>query len=396
VLSGGGHLGVFSYFVQLIGILSRIHDFLREPVDIGAMQDVARWQSKYCELDKELQTWHYSLPPNLRNISILFESNPPPGVVDGGLILLHVTYYTYGPFPLVCSANPVHSTIIRLHSSAAYPTTKTSIFQPSLSAATQCQTAVQYIADVLDFTRAHSPALLERATGPYFAFSLWVAARVLLVHGSTVDTRRGVHAHVVDALVDALRRIGRAWKVAERYANLLQRVLDEWRESKMAGVRRGSETPKSVRLLADMRRTAFDLDALIARAPRTLLAASSANAAPPAPPPPVAPAAPIDARHAEAAAAAAAAAAANAAVANAAAAAAAAGISSPARTPAPADFEYLDLFDFFNYPRLPASLDGVVSHVTATAVDGAPAAPDGSYDGMGNDWLSQQHTLRAV
>jgi hypothetical protein len=269
---------------------------------------------------------------------------------------------------------------------------------------------VQYIVDVLDYTASRPHALLERATGPYFAFSLWVAARVLLVHGSTVDARRGVHARAADALVDALRRVGRAWRVAERYANLLQRVLDEYRESKAAPPgRRESETPRSVRLLADMRRTAFDLDALIARAPRTLLAAAAAAAAaaggggasvgaapaPLPPPPPVAPAAPIDARHAEAAAAAAAA---NLAAANGYHSAPAAGISSPARTPAPADFEYLDLFDFFNYPRLPASLDGVISHVTATAGD-APAsrpAQDGSYDAMGNDWLSQQQTLRAV
>jgi hypothetical protein len=94
VMSASGHLGVFSYFVQLIGILSRIHDFLRNPVDIGALEDVAKWQAKYRELDKELQSWHYSLPPDLRNIALLFESNPSPGVIDGSLVLLHVTYYT--------------------------------------------------------------------------------------------------------------------------------------------------------------------------------------------------------------------------------------------------------------------------------------------------------------
>jgi hypothetical protein len=94
LVSGGGQLGVFSYFVQLIGILSRIHTFLRDPVDIGALDDVANWQAKYRDLDKELQSWHYNLPPDLRNIALLFESNPPHGIIDGGLVLLHVTYYT--------------------------------------------------------------------------------------------------------------------------------------------------------------------------------------------------------------------------------------------------------------------------------------------------------------
>jgi hypothetical protein len=91
---GGGHLGVFSYFVQLIGILSRIHDFLRASVDIGALEDVAKWQAKYRDLDKELGSWHYNLPPDLRDIALLFDSNPRRGVIDGGLVLLHVTYYT--------------------------------------------------------------------------------------------------------------------------------------------------------------------------------------------------------------------------------------------------------------------------------------------------------------
>ena len=57
--------------------------------------------------------------------------------------------------------------------------------------------------------------------GPAFAFSLWVAARVLLVHGSTIDHQ--VNPAIVQ-LVEALREMGYHWKVAERYATLLQRV----------------------------------------------------------------------------------------------------------------------------------------------------------------------------
>src|ERR1700753_4249153 len=98
--------------------------------------------------------------------------------------------------------------------------------------------------------------------GPFFAFSLWVAARVLLVHGSTIDHRVN---QSINSLVDGLRIIGKVWGVAARYANLLQRVLDEYNESARAP---GEDTPSSVKILADMRRTAFDLDALISRQPR--------------------------------------------------------------------------------------------------------------------------------
>ena len=85
--------------------------------------------------------------------------------------------------------------------------------------------------------------------GPPFAFSLWVAARVLLVHGCTIDRRVSQTIH---PLVETLRDMGVTWKVAERYALLLQRVLDEYKESERAP---GMETPNTVKILADMRRS---------------------------------------------------------------------------------------------------------------------------------------------
>lgn len=147
------------------------------------------------------------------------------------------------------------------------------------------------------------------AFGPPFAFSLWVAARLLLVHGSTIDHQVNPNIH---PLVDTLREMGPHWKVAERYAILLTRVLDEYHESERAGAEINGErvTPSTVKILADMRRTAYDLDFLISRQPRQL-------------PPDRIKGASI----------------------------------TPARTPAPNELEYLDVFDFFNLPRLPVAVD---------------------------------------
>ena len=85
--------------------------------------------------------------------------------------------------------------------------------------------------------------------GPPFAFSLWVAARVLLVHGCTIDHRV---SQSIYPLVETLRELGKFWQVAERYACLLQRVLDEYKETERAP---GMETPNTVKILADMRRS---------------------------------------------------------------------------------------------------------------------------------------------
>lgn len=158
--------------------------------------------------------------------------------------------------------------------------------------------------------------------GPSFAFSAWVAARVLLVHGCTIDHRV---SQSIYPLVETLQELGTYWKVAGRYATLLQRVLDEYKESERAP---GTETPNTVKILADMRRTAFDLDSLISRAPKLQ-----------------------NGGHARF------------------------GVT-PARTPAPADLEYLDVFDFFNMPRLPANSGSAMDNVANAdgTIDVQPAS----------------------
>lgn len=143
--------------------------------------------------------------------------------------------------------------------------------------------------------------------GPPFAFSLWVSARLLLVHGSTIA--RTVSPDIL-FFVNTLARMGEYWKVAERYSSILQRVLDEYDEYQQISTTDAERsTPSSVKILADMRRCAFDLDFLISRQPR---ASPSQNR------PATSPTAPI-----------------------------------PPRNLAANELEYLDVFGFFNVPRVP-------------------------------------------
>lgn len=146
------------------------------------------------------------------------------------------------------------------------------------------------------------------------------------MHGSTIDHRVDSSINV---LVNTLQDLGQYWEVAARYANLLSRVLSEYQESqKSAGLGGERVTPSTVKILADMRRCAFDLDFLIARQPKFEGAAGLSSV-------------------------------------------------TPARTPAPNELEYLDVFDFFNMPRLPVSMDSVTAYPTNT--DGAIPMPEGGY-----------------
>lgn len=201
--------------------------------------------------------------------------------------------------------------MIRLHSSAAYPTTRSPIFTPSYSASQRCLLAVDNILSVTRFVVENN--MLDKL-GPPFAFTLWVSARLLLVHGSTI-------AHTVSSdiifFVDTLSRMGQHWKVAERYSNILQRVLDEYGEYQQSVATDGERsTPSTVKILADMRRCAFDLDFLISRQPRESPSTMSNAGKDPTRP---------------------------------------ASAALVPRNLAPNELEYLDVFGFFNVPRVPPS-----------------------------------------
>ena len=338
------NLGAFSYYIEILGILSKIHKFLKQPVDISALSDVETWQMRYKELDNMLAAWKFGLPGEYGNMAKLFQPASAK-TLNCGWVMLHATY---------------HTAVIRLHSSAAYPTTRSPIFTPSYSASQRCHAAVENIAALCEFVVANG---LLAKLGPPFAFTLWVAARVLLVHGSTVE--RKLSPQPITLFVDALRDMGRYWPVAARYSALLGRVLDEHKDSETRG---GGETPSCVAILADMRRTAFDLDFLISRQPTRHVPPGlggngggngngNGNGA-------------WQSRFASV-------------------------THTPARTPAPNELEYLDVFDFFNVPRLPVGQMGANgdgggnSGGNVEAVPGEFNITDFMVD-ANRDWLFQQ------
>ena len=124
--------------------------------------------------------------------------------------------------------------------------------------------------------------------------------------------------------------MGQYWLIGTRYSDLLSRVLTEYQESQCApaGVNGERVTPSTVKILADMRRCAFDLDFLISRQPKH-------HSARP-------------------------------------------GSVTPSRTPAANELEYLDVFDFFNMPRLPVSLDGPIGFGATAAANDQMQIPDGT------------------
>ncbi|KAI8294323.1 putative transcriptional regulatory protein [Colletotrichum sp. SAR11_240] len=122
------NLGSFSYHCEILRILSKVHDFLKTPIDVTSSGEMAVWRNTYRSLDGALDNWLQSLPSEYSRISALCHSDPASRVANWFM----------------------------LHS------------------------ALGDIAQ--DVFEANGLDLL----GPPFAFSLWVAARLLLVHAATV------------------------------------------------------------------------------------------------------------------------------------------------------------------------------------------------------------------
>ena len=227
------NLGSFAFYCELLGIISRIHQFLKQPVDIGSAAEVAQWQKSYRDLDDELTSWRRSLPEDTSE-AFLFQSSPGSmnKRVNSCWIMLHAT---------------CHTAVMRLHTSAAYPTFRSNFFKPSYRAIQRCVRAAK---SVEDLSRWVAGTCRLDALGPPFAFSLWVAARVLLVHASTVET-----SPEIGVFVSLLSQMGRRWRVAERYGEILNRVVQEYQQSRLSiGLSEEQPTAATVKILADMRR----------------------------------------------------------------------------------------------------------------------------------------------
>ncbi|KAH8902125.1 hypothetical protein BR93DRAFT_941870 [Coniochaeta sp. PMI_546] len=257
------NLGSFSYHCQILRILSGIHDFLKMPLDTTCAAAITEWRNTHRMLDAALNTWLQNLPGEYSRISALCHSDPASRVANW--FMLHSVFVT---------------SVVRLHSAAAYPImamlrgsvpnqapqqngaspgpgvpqphTPESIFTPSYHAVQRCKTAVDSLCDIIrDVREVDGLELL----GPPFAFSLWMAARLLIVHsaatGTTIDPK-------IDFFIETLAHVGRFWGVAANYAKILARVVQKGREGGVSFAEMRRSAYALVTLTSSTRRSGLD------------------------------------------------------------------------------------------------------------------------------------------
>ncbi|OKL59982.1 hypothetical protein UA08_04948 [Talaromyces atroroseus] len=270
------NLGSFSYHCEVMRSLSRVQMFLQTPVDICSLAEVEQWQNSYRELDDELNAWLSNLPDDYSRVSQLCHSDPTSKISNW--INLHAAFVT---------------SVVRLHSCAAYPTVRSHIFTPSFYASQRCLTAVQSLREIAqDVMNTGMLNLL----GPHFAFSLYVAARLLLVHAACTGAETDPNCEFFISILD---QMGQYWSISRQYAQLLNQIC---KRSRMEWPLNNAMTLSIPKALAMMRRRAYEIHI-------SAIQRSSGSAKP-----------------------------------------------LPTRTVTAEDLEYLQVFDFFRYPRLPTAM----------------------------------------
>ena len=196
------NLGSFSYLCEVTRIMTRIHEFVKQPLDFYSLSDIDRWKASYTELDRQLSSWLRSLPDEYAQIS---ESS-------------HSDMRTRASNWITLQSGFILASI-RLHSIAGYPPMTSELFQASHSAMCKCITAVTSM--VRTAQDVVSAGMLQRL-GPPFAGALWVTARLLLVHATVPEHDLDPSIHF---FISTLEKLGDHWPVAKVFANRLGCML---------------------------------------------------------------------------------------------------------------------------------------------------------------------------
>lgn len=92
------NLGSFSFYVDTVHIVSLVHQFLRQPLEITTPEGNYEWRSGYFGLNKFLNDWLTDVPAVYGLASIITPDSTNvddiPWRDDYGRVMLHASYYT--------------------------------------------------------------------------------------------------------------------------------------------------------------------------------------------------------------------------------------------------------------------------------------------------------------
>lgn len=255
-----------AYLVEIVSKLGKIHSFLRKPFDISDVKQVLAWQMKFSELNAEILLWKSQLPETYQTFldTQQFAMDKELTVKDNLLFSIY------------------HMTIIRLHSSVGYQNFDSDYILFSSMARSKCLESAHNIAAYskkILVSSAYTKTEPLAICGPYYGFTIWVAARLLLVNAIRLEED---YSADLDQLLLALSRIGSHWRSSAKYKEIIDLLKKEESEYRANGQSvltvdpslnmdgNGGDSllflhPEGSRLLSDMRFNAYSLELMLAK-----------------------------------------------------------------------------------------------------------------------------------
>ncbi|KAL9476126.1 hypothetical protein ACSS6W_005967 [Trichoderma asperelloides] len=205
-------LGAFAYCIEATENLSQVTSFfLQQSVDFDDRDAVKNWLTRFKELDLRLVHWKMFLPKQWQ------DSNVSRDILvikmDPNLTLAHISHNT--------------STIL-LHQHVAYPPTrwKDVVKLPSSCSAETCHLAAVETSSIVQKYLRYMGGIVNSQ----FAFCAFVAARVLLIHWISCETR------VLDTeffnLLQSLKDMSDKWRGYYKSGSTVNDISGQKREGR--------------------------------------------------------------------------------------------------------------------------------------------------------------------
>ncbi|OAP57360.1 hypothetical protein AYL99_08098 [Fonsecaea erecta] len=213
--------------IDVLAMMDRSNQLLIKPLDLTLPAHCQEWQSIFRRLDITMSTWFENLPNEVRE---------RPATFDPMWIMLHATFQLIN---------------IRMYTVAAFPSATSNYLRPSSAARVRCR---QSIKAVTALASSLQPVELDQLN-PMFAFVVWVASRSLIILWTMgYETNYESIPPDLEPLLSVLRHMATRWPCAQRYADIIQLILD---------TKNNPDGPTGIDIFNDTRRTSYGLQNLL-------------------------------------------------------------------------------------------------------------------------------------
>ncbi|KAH8701537.1 hypothetical protein BGW36DRAFT_458415 [Talaromyces proteolyticus] len=231
---------VSCYQLELLDLSRRLHNVHIMYAALGDDEEsLFPWLEQFRKCSTELAEWACTLPSclHLQNLK-----DPRRQVVMGAVASITMLHAYY------------HALVIHAHGLLAFPAYEVFQSAPFEDTREESQSRCLHSISIIIEIVSGSAVKLGDKLGWPFTWSIWVAARYLLIQ----ESRGGnLQREKLTIILDFLRQAGSYWQISSKYYRLLRLGTSELQTGMMPGQRRGQSI---LQFLTDVRISTSDLE----------------------------------------------------------------------------------------------------------------------------------------